>query len=195
MRIARHGRGEAGSDLLRAEIEEVLKADRRSGPVCGSACQRPGATDCSRNCPDIPRTLSSDPDRYPLETRIAPLVFELKRLGVFEPCWSCEGHTKVDGTLWKLPQVWFYCRSVVHVRVLADCLKDLYLAKRLNAAWQIVITHSDGNNADTSFALQPSLSPDAPAALAGLQRDIDTIAADLHELVLTEARLLSWRIT
>lgn len=195
MKIARYGGSEADSDLLRAELGEVLEADRRPGPVCGAACQRPGATDCSRNCPDIPRTLSGDPDKHPLETRIAPLVFELTRLGVFKPCWSCEGHTKPDGTLWKLPQVWFYSRSVVHIRVLADGLKELDLAKKLNTAWQVVITHSDNDNADTTFALQPSLDRDAPADLAGLQRDIDTIAAHLHELVLTEARNLSRRIT
>ena len=36
--------------------------------------------------------LSSDPERYPIEPGIVPLVFALRGLRVFEPCWSCEGH-------------------------------------------------------------------------------------------------------
>jgi len=52
---------------------------------------------------------------FPIESGIAPLVFELKRLGVFEPCWSCEGHNDPGGNLWKIPRVWFYCDSVVQV--------------------------------------------------------------------------------
>jgi hypothetical protein len=193
VKISRHGGG-ADAERLREDLDEMLEADRRTGPVCGAACQRPGSPDCSRHCPDIPRALSSDPERYPLETRIAPLVFELKRLGVFEPCWSCEGHLKHDGTLWKLPQVWFYCRSVVHVRVLADGVKDLHVAGKLSAPWQVALTHSDDDNADTTFALKPALDRDTPGNLAGLQRDIDTIAAHLHQLVLNEVQSLSRQV-
>lgn len=190
MKIARHGNGGTDTEDLRADLWEILHSDQREGPVCGSGCARPGAPDCSRACPDIPRALSSDPDKHPLETRIAPLVFELKRLGVFEPCWSCEGHNKPDGALWKIPRVWFYCRSVVCVRVLADGIKELHLKGKLSVPWQIVITYSDDDNADTTFSLEPRLQADS-ASLIALQNDIDAIAQHLRELVFTEAHKLS----
>ena len=156
----------------------------------GADCPRAGLERCSRHCPDIPRVLTSDPENHPLESRIAPLVYELKRLEVFDPCWSCEGHNGADGALWKIPRVWFYCRSVVHLRVLADALEQLHLDHRLNVPWRIVLTFSDGDNADTTFSLEPSPAASRPL-LAPLQRDVDTIAQHLRDLVFDEARKLS----
>ena len=190
MRIGRHRDGGVSKDRLRSELDEILKPDESNGPVCGAACQRPGAKDCSRHCPDIPRALSSDPQRHPLETRIAPLVYELKRLAVFEPCWSCEGHNKPDGSFWKLPQVWFYCRSVVHLRVLADGIKELHVDGKLSVPWQIAITFSDGDNVDTTFSLHPVIDPNE-VNLAALQKDIDAIAEHLRQQVFAEALKLS----
>jgi len=193
MRIGRHGGGDLEKDQLRSELDEILKADMDRVPVCGAACQKANEKTCSRHCPDIPQALSSDPQRHPLETRIAPLVFELKRLGVFEPCWSCEGHNRPDGSFWKLPQVWFYCRSVVHLRVLADGVKELHVAGKLSVPWQVAITFSDGDNVDTTFSLHPVIDP-ANVHLAALQSDIDSIAAHLSDQVFTEALRLSRQV-
>jgi len=200
MRIARRQAGRADPQGLRSELHAIPRSDDGRGrPICGPACTRraaagsPGSPDsrvCSRHCPDIPRALSSDPDNFPLETRIAPLVFELKRLAVFEPCWSCEGHNGADGTLWKIPRVWFYCRSVVHLRLLADSVKRLFVARKLTTSWHVVITFSDGDNAETTFSLEPSLDRNRPD-LTTIQRDIDTIAARLHDLVIAEADRLA----
>ena len=134
--------------------------------------------------------LSSDPENHPLESRIAPLVYALKRLEVFDPCWSCEGHNGTDGALWTSPRVWFYCRSVVHRRVLADALKELHLDRRLSAPWRVVLTFSDRDNADTTFSLEPGPATPHPP-LAALQRDLDTIAQHLRDVVFDEARKLS----
>jgi hypothetical protein len=176
---------------LRSELHEILEKDAEAQrPVCGPSCRRPDRPDCSRHCPDIPRALSSDPENFPLETRIAPLVFELKRLKVFEPCWSCEGHNGPDGRLWKIPRVWFYCRSVVQLRVLADGIERLYLERKLTAPWHVVLTFSDRDNVDTTFSLEPNLDQSRPA-LAAIQKDIDTLAERLHELVIAEADRLS----
>lgn len=193
MRIGRHTRGSLGQDDLGAELDEILKFDHGGGPVCGPACQRAGARDCSRHCPDIPRALSSDPENFPLEAGIAPLVYEFKRLGVFEPCWSCEGHNRADGSLWKLPQVWFYCRSVVHLRVLADGIKELHVEGKLSVPWHISITYSDGDNTDTTFSLHP-YAEHADARLALLQKDVDTIAAHLRDSVFAKALELSRKV-
>ena len=134
--------------------------------------------------------MSSDPVNHPLEGRIAPLVYELKRLEAFHPCWSCEGHNGPDGKLWKIPRVWFYCGSVVHLRVLADAVKELHLTETLSVPWRVVLTFSSEDNADTTFSLEPDLDHERPL-LPALQRDIDAIAEHLRELAFTEARKLS----
>ncbi len=117
---------------------------------------------CSRRCPDIPVILSNDPVNHPLEARIAPLVDELTRLEGFHPCWSCEGHHGPDGALWKIPRVWFYSESLVHLRVLADAVKELHLTATRSVLWRVVLTSSDEANAGTTFSLEPDLDHRRP---------------------------------
>ena len=112
-----------------------------------------------------------------MESLVAPLVFELKKLGVFYPCWSCEGHPDQAGHVWKIPRVWFYADSVVHIRALADAIGRLFLAHRLSARWQVVLTHSDAANPDTTFSLEPE--PVAENSLGALQRDLRVLADEL----------------
>jgi hypothetical protein len=131
---------------------------------------------CHRFCPAAPRRLSSEGERSPVEPLVAPLVFELKRLGMFYPCWSCEGHDR-DGNLWKIPRVWFYADSVVHIRALAEAVGRLFNHRRLSARWQIVLTYSDADNPDTTFSLQPELGPES--ALRLLQDDMRVMADEL----------------
>jgi len=121
--------------------------------------------------------LSSEGERDPIEPLIAPLVFELRKLGVFYPCWSCEGHTNAAGELWRIPNVWFYSDSVVHVRALADVVSHLYAARQLSARWHVVLTYSDAANPDTTFSLQPD--PAAGSSLGALQRDLQVMAGEL----------------
>ncbi len=191
MRIERRNDARTDAERLRNELKEILTSGTDGRPVCGPSCQHPEPRNCSRNCPEIPRALSTDPENHPIETRIVPLAFELKRLEVFHPCWSCEGHNRADGSLWKMPRVWFYCQSVVHVRVLAESLKQLHMDGKLNALWHVVITYSANDNSDTTFSLEPQLNGAAPAPLAKLQKDIDTIAEFLHDRMFDEARRLS----
>ncbi len=76
--------------------------------------------------------MSCDPDHHPIEPAVLPLVFAMKRQGTFQPCWSCEGHLGLDGTLWKIPRIWFYARSLVAARLLTEGLGDLYQAGALH---------------------------------------------------------------
>ena len=194
MRIGRRGQIGADPKELRTELDEILKFEERPGSVCGAACRKPDPRNCSRNCLDIPQVLSSDPEKHPLETRVAPLVYEMKRLGVFEPCWSCEGHNKPDGSFWKRPQVWFYAHSIVHLRVLADAIKEIHLHEKLSVPWKIAVTFSDKDNADTTFSLRPRIDRDE-ITLASLQSDVNAIAPALHAQVHAEALKLfrRWR--
>ncbi len=190
MRIERRNNGGTRDDRIREELGDILRSDSDGTPVCAPNCPNASPERCSRRCPDIPRVISSDPDNHPLEGAIAPLVYELKRLEAFHPCWSCEGHNGSDGKLWKIPRVWFYCESVVQLRVLADAVKELHLAERLSVPWRVTLTFSDEDNADTTFSLEPGLDHKRPL-LHALRRDIDTIAEHLRDVTFTEARKLS----
>lgn len=134
--------------------------------------------------------ISSEPEKYPLERGIVPLVYELKRLDVFQPCWSCEGHDGADGELWKSPRVWFYSGSVVHLRLLATTIETLHLEGHLNTPWRVALTFSDNDNPDTTFSLEPEIEQ-PPPPLASLRQDIELIAAHLHDGYLASARKLS----
>ena len=115
-----------------------------------------------------------------MEPLVAPLVFELKKLGVFHPCWSCEGHTDQAGALSKVPRVWFYADSVVHIRGLAETVNRLFNAGRLSVRWRIVLTHSDAENPDTTFSLEPE--PSADGSLNSLQSDLRVMADELGRI-------------
>jgi hypothetical protein len=91
---------------LRRHIEPLLEGSAGKPAPCVPTCPLDQPRDCSRHCPNIPQALSSDPENNPIEISIAPLVFEGNRLGVFDTCWSCEGHNGPDGKLWKMPKVW-----------------------------------------------------------------------------------------
>ena len=198
MRLGRSDRSSDRARQLSSEINEAALAKGVEGRVCSDdctvKCPRCGSMACqcvcSVHCPEAPRALSVDPERYPIEPAILPLVFEMKRLGMFRPCWSCEGHPRPDGTLWKVPRVWFNCDSMVHIRLLADGLNQMTNAGRLVAPWQVVVTHSDSDNPETTFSIEPTLPPGAETSLSALQSDVATIARSLHALLNQGARKL-----
>jgi len=134
--------------------------------------------------------LTTDP-AFPVEALIAPLAFELKRLGVFHPCWSCEGHNDHSGDLWKVPRVWFYCDSVVHVRLLSDVVKELEIGEQLSGPWQVRLTFSDLDNPATAFSLEPEISPGAVPSLESLQEDVKVLTQCMAPQFARRAWILS----
>jgi len=198
MRIARRERSPDRVRELRSQIVGAICPAIVDGRVCGSHCMarcpQCGSTAChcrcSPQCAEAPRALSSEPDHYPIEPAILPLVFEMKRLGLFDPCWSCEGHLGPDGALWKLPTVWFYCDSTVHLRLLSDLLDDLELSGRLGVHWQVVVTFSNADNPCTTFSLEP-VPPSASASLLpAMQKDVLVIARSLAATIADRAQKL-----
>lgn len=198
MRIERRDSPADRARKLASDIAQAAKASGVEGRVCGPGCtfkcSQCGATacqcDCSPDCAEAPRALSAEPDHYPIEPAIVPLVFEMKRLGLFRPCWSCEGHLRPDGSLWKLPSVWFYCSSQVHVRLLSQGLSHLKAARELSAPWHVAVTFSDPDNPETTFALEPSRSGDGELSLPALRKDAGVIARGLNKMMNDEARTL-----
>lgn len=198
MKIDRIKASAAKSVAAGEEISKVfdLKVQGRvCGALCNKKCPECGASDCqcscSPDCPDLPRTLSPEPDLYPIEDAIAPLVFEMKRTGIFVPCWSCEGHLSPNSpSLWKIPQVWFYCDSVVHLRLLAEMLSQLKIDNVTKAQWEVAVGFSDVDNPDTTFALRPQMKPDHGYSLWQLQADAAAMARELEPALSRKAAKL-----
>lgn len=202
MRIERRVQSPERDHQLVAEIAEAAHSRGIDGRICSEncavKCSRCGSLscqcECSPDCPDAAATLSVDPEHYPIEPEILPLVFQMKRLGLFQPCWSCEGHLAPNGALWKLPSVWFYCSSATHLRLLAMGLDRLAHAKKLHTAWQITVTYSDPDNPETTFSLQPACSADNPPSLSHLREDVAEIARSLQYMMNDEGRKLQREI-
>ena len=178
MRIEPRKDTTAGKSLVALELRRAHELGPAPEPVCCARCPdyKP-SIGCHRDCSAAPQRLSSEGERSPVEPFVAPLVFELKKLGVCHPCWSCEGHTNQAGDLWKIPRIWFYSDSVVHVRALANAINRLYAARRLSACWHLVLTHSDADNPDTTFSLEPQSAADS--SLSMLQGDLRVMASEL----------------
>jgi hypothetical protein len=165
-------------ELVAQEVRRAHALGPAPDPVCCACCpDYQPAAGCHRDCAAAPRRLSSEGERSPVEPLVAPLVFELKKLGVFYPCWSCEGHTDPAGRVWKIPRVWFYSDSVVLARALADAIERLHAARRLAARWHLVVAHSEAGNLDTTFSLEPE--PAAEQPLRSLQGDLRVMAEEL----------------
>ncbi len=191
MRIERRAMSAKQTRRLGEEIAEAAFAECIDGRVCGEICTikcgRCGSISCqcmcAPDCPDAPKHLSSDPDKHLLERGIAPLVFEMKRLGMFRPCWSCEGHVNAEGSLWKLPRVWFYCDSVINVRLLAEVVCKLKTTERLSVPWQVVVNFFDPDNPNTVFSLEPVPLTGDKGTLSALQSDAVEIAKSLEPVI------------
>lgn len=180
MRVAPRYISRSRKAALLSELHRAKTAGPLEDPVCSPDCPDIASVHkCDRFCVNASRRLSSEGDSYPLEAGITPLVFELKKLGVFGPCWSCEGHMNPKGEMWKIPRVWFYSDSLVHVRALAATVGRLYDTGTLSVPWQIVLGHSDPDNPETTFSLEPSQEHGVPI-LEKLHSDILVIAGDLE---------------
>ena len=178
MRIEPRANIDVGKKRVAHELKRARKLGPLPDPVCCPRCPdyQPSAG-CHRHCAAARTRLSSEGERAPIEPLVAPLVFELKKLGVFHPCWSCEGHANAAGELWRVPNVWFYSDSVVHVRALGEAIGNLYAARQLSARWNLVVTYSDATNPDTTFGLEPD--PTAMSSLSALQGDLGVMAGQV----------------
>jgi hypothetical protein len=130
--------------------------------------------------------LTSDAE-FPVEPSILPLVFALGQLGITEPCWSCEGHLGPDGTISRLPQVWFYSSQQMIPRLIGEFLGNLKIHSHLSAVWSIVSTFAPADSLAPAFAIRPVFAPEESASLKDLQADARLIGATLAGEVRTRA--------
>jgi hypothetical protein len=81
-----------------------------------------------------------------------------------------------DGTdLTRPPQVWFYSRSSLFARFVAEHVEQLYVSRKLSNAWTVRIL-AWGSGVDCRFALMPELEPGAKPNLSSLQAQVNVIA-------------------
>ena len=122
--------------------------------------------------------MTSD-DAFPIEDRIAPLVYAFHQLNQCPPCWSCEGHLDLDGTIKRLPAVWFYASSQVFAGMIWEYVASLWLKKQTNASWRVVVAVTEPHGMEPAYSLEPEVPDGSSLTLAELQSDIDVIAQDL----------------
>ena len=149
---------------------------------CTKPCACSGSTTCTckcdPNCPHICTVMSSEPARYPIEEKIAKLVFEFNSLRILPTYWSCEGHSYSNGKLFRAPQVWFYSSSVTFPKLIHDYVVNLHANKSTAFPWHVCLAHTDENSAG-GFSLEPSLLCSENPSLALLQKDVSIIAQNM----------------
>lgn len=187
MEITKPDEAYLDTDKLRAELEVFLAQPLpRESPPCPN-CGHHKPLQCSAKCTDAAKALSIDPDNYPIETNVSPLVFELMASKVFQTCWSCEGHLNDNNDIWKLPNVSFYAKSSNYTHLLVRHIKNLQLERRLKYPWQVVLTDY-AQTWGTTYCIQPDLTREQDIHLGMLQNDIKSIAENMLEKLRIIAR-------
>lgn len=174
-------------DTIKA-IEDILFPGQtnRSRPCqgCHKLCPKCQGNNClchcSAYCEYVPTALSAEPERYPLEAAIAPLVFELNRLGIIQTVWSCEGHENDAGQIVKLPQVWFYAKSPVHVQLLNVALSELKKQCRLRFAWRVALCTFQ-QALLPCYTLMPDIASETLIDIRFVRQDCYALAALLYD--------------
>jgi hypothetical protein len=178
---------------LRMVADEVLNATGRPCPRCVMVCPTCGSTvcecECHPTCKHAPLNMTSD-DEFPIEDKIAPLVYAFLKLHQCPPCWSCEGHLGSDGELKRLPAVWFYAGSQVFAGMVGDYVASLWVKKKLSTPWRVIVAVTEPGGVEPAYSLEPELKEDLAITLAKLQADIDVIAEGLVENVQARTHVL-----
>lgn len=168
------------------DIEYLLQQpsyqELRPCPGCDIPCPCSHSVSCNcmcgPGCEHAPMVMSSDPDRYPIEGKIVSLVFGFNCLRVCPPYWSCEGHTFSTGELVKVPQVWFYSRSMIYPKMIGDYVFNLEHSKSIKYRWHICLAFAE-NSLETGFSIEPDFKAIKTPRLEIMQQDAETIADNL----------------
>lgn len=187
MHIIKPGQKYLDEEQLIADLEAFIdQPEPVEIPPC-PGCQNHMADLCSAECPEAPKALSIEPERYPVEPKVVPLVFELMSSRMMMTCWSCEGHMGNDGKLWKLPMVSFYSMSSAYPKILLKHLESLNARKLLKYRWHVVLSDFS-QTVGVTYSIQPDLSFVDDVHLGQLQQDITIIGRDTVQELKTIAR-------
>jgi hypothetical protein len=178
---------------LQLVANDVLNASGRPCPRCVMVCPTCHSTACDCNCAPTcehaPLKMTSDDD-FPIEDKIAPLVYAFHKLQQCPPCWSCEGHLGLKGELKRLPAVWFYAGSQVFAGMIGDYVSTLWVRKKLSVKWRVVLAVTEPDGMEPAYSLEPHLNEQSEVTLSQLQADIDVIAEELVDNIQSRTRVL-----
>lgn len=188
MEIEKPSKSSVDETQIISDLELLLKQPSPAElPPCQN-CTDHKVYQCSPQCPDAPQALSIEPERYPIEQKVVPFVFELRTSRLMQTCWSCEGHMNPQGELWKVPQVSFYSPSSVYPKLLVNHITRLKMEKKLAYDWQVVLSDYGQENWGVTYTVEPKLEVSVSPRLGGLQGDLLKIAEDLSDHLKNEAR-------
>ena len=163
----------------KSQLEEFIAqpepAEQAPCPGCGEHIP----SQCSPECHGAAEALSIDPIRYPIESKVVPLVFEMTASRLMQTCWSCEGHMDQENKLWKIPQVSFYSDSPIYPKLVLIHLTRLYQDKVLGYRWHVVLCDFT-QSLSLTYSIQPDLNQVDSPRLGLLQQDLKTISGDMH---------------
>jgi len=161
------------------ELEQFLvQPGPAQVPPC-PGCVKHLKANCSDKCPDAKAALSSEPETYPIEDKVIPLVYGLMSTSGTQTCWSCEGHMDAKNKLTKIPRVCFYTSSLIYVQLLQKHLFNLTLSKNLSYPWHIVLGDFAQSWAVT-YIIMPNLNLiEDESHLGKMQHDLKIIGDNL----------------
>jgi len=122
--------------------------------------------------------MSSEGAQSPIEHRIVPMVFAFNCLRVCPPYWSCHGHRFPTGELFRVPQVWFYSKSMVYPKLIGDLLIRMKIDGAIQYPWHICIAYTD-QVLESGFSIEPDTKSIEKPDVDRLQRDAASISGNL----------------
>ena len=171
--------------IRQALMELISQPDDKTKMPCPSCHdekpQTKGCQDCSPACPYAKQQMSSEPEKYPIEEAILPLVYAFYSLRLLMPCWSCEGHNNGHGDIFKTPKLWFYTTHDFYPKLIAQYVSGLKGEGKLNNHWGVRILPFSQTMFTTTYSLEPLDINTNETNLASLQQDIKTIAQNLRQ--------------
>lgn len=178
-----------GRTLLRI-LEQPSLEVLRPCPECALPCASHASVRCTcgchTQCERAAQSLSSDPSRYPIESKILPLVMEIAALRVCQPCWSCEGHENREGAILNLPSVWFYVDDMTVLDMFSRFLAWASAQRQLACQWHIEVVY--GAN-DIAFSCTPNAwALPASISLISLHLDVIRLSTCIREGFHQQAR-------
>lgn len=165
-------------------VNQPSDKDERPCPGCrfsvGAEHSLTSTKHCSFHCPNAAAQMSSDPERYPIEAGIVPLVYAFYTLRVMMPCWSCEGHTDQNGSLFKTPKLWFYTLNEFYPKLVAQTLSTLKAENKITHHWQVILLPFSQSMFTTTYSLEPQNINANMTNIMTLHQDIRVIAENLR---------------
>lgn len=179
MKIIQPEKNPSNLNMARNALELLIAQPTFSESAPCPNCVKHVPSICGPTCPDVGAALSSDPEKFPLEMKVIPFVFELTSTRLMQPCWSCEGHFDSEDKLWKLPQICFYSDSSIYPQLLIRHISELSIAKKIAYEWRLVVSDF-GQAWNFSYCMEPNLNRVDSPRLGLLQQDMCRIAENLN---------------